>query len=111
LSREIDPTTARILDGGLVAPSELTPEQLTEAFAWEEQHKSEAFKIRARAERELRDAWEKEDLRDAWLKDGGDEKDFEKVYEKLTAEAKAERLKRMDEEAKFSFNESILRGF
>ncbi len=55
---------------------------------------------RARFDRETREAEVKEDLRDAWLKDGGDPREFEAVHKKITAEAKAERLREMNDEAK-----------
>jgi polyribonucleotide nucleotidyltransferase len=88
------------------------PEKVTRAaLDFRDREPAKAFEVRARLQREKREAGEKEDLRDAWLKDGGSVQEFEEVHKKVTAEAKAERLRRMDEEVKETFARDIVRGF
>ncbi len=92
-------------------PDRLTEEETKAALGFRDHHPAEALEVRARFERETRGAEEKEDLRDAWMKDGGDPREFEAVHKKVTAEAKAERLRRMDEEARGTYARAVLGGF
>ncbi len=96
---------------GEQGPDRLSEKETNAALEFRDNHPREAFEVRARFERETREAEEKEDMRLAWLKDGGDPREFEKVHKKLTSEAAAERLRRRDEEARESYARAVLGGF
>jgi hypothetical protein len=94
-----------------VGPSGLSEKETSAALDFRDHNPREALEVEARFARETREAEEKADMRDAWLKDGGDPADFEAVHKKITAEAKAERLRKMDEEAKEAMARTVARGF
>jgi hypothetical protein len=88
------------------------PEKVTSAaLDWRDGHPAEAQRVRERLDTERREAEAREDSRAEWLRRGEDPRDFDGVYGELQAERKKEALRRMDDKAKFSFSESILRGF
>ncbi len=92
-------------------PDALPMEKTLAALEFRDENPAEARRVEARVESERRDAADKDDLRHAWLRDGGDERDFEKAHRELTAREKTERLAAMEAEARGAFARRIAQGF
>ena len=92
-------------------PDGLTMAETKAALAFRDEHPAEAHRIQARLEAERREALDRETLLEDWLREGGDPDDFEAAHKSISAEAKKERLRVMDREAREASARAIVTGF
>jgi hypothetical protein len=89
----------------------LSLDEVRKVLGWQDSNPAEALRIRTRHEQARRDAADRDEALAAWKASGRDEKDFDRRYGELRAEADATALREMTEGARNQWRRTFYRSF
>jgi hypothetical protein len=85
--------------------------EVKEVLGWQDSNPAEALRIRTRHEQARRDAADRDEALAAWKASGRDEKDFDRRYGELKAEADVTALREMTEDTRNQWRRTFYRSF